>query len=174
MEVIHQYKVAEDSVTIYDEDGKTVLGIVRRDGFEVVSKGDKLSCQFKPQMASQVDIFRLLNAVFAAKIFIALHLFDIQESEFQQIIDIEELMNNELYRVHGYITRHTDACPDTAFFFHKDNPKTIFCLYNAIGDYHLHALKDGVLYKVEDRQDAEFFGNRHLHDIAEKILREEW
>lgn len=174
MEVIHRYKVTEDTVTIYDEDGKTVLGTVRRDGFEVVSGEDKLSCQFPSQMASQIDILQLLNDVFAAKIFMALHLFDVERSEFQQIIDIEELLDSEIYKDHGYITRNTNACTRTVFFFHKDNPKVIFCLYNDIGEYHLHALKDGTLYKVEDRKDAEYFGNRHLHDIAEKLLREDW
>lgn len=174
MEVIHQYKVTEDSVTIYDEDGKTVLSTVRRDGFEVETDEDRLSCQFSPKMASQINILLLLEEAFAIKIFLALHLFDVEKSEFQQIIDIEELLDSELYRTHGYITRGSNACPNTVFFFHKDNPKTIFYLYNEIGEYHLRALKDGVLYSVNDRQDAERFGNRHLHDIAEKMLRVDW
>ena len=172
MEVIHQYKVTEDSVTIYDETGNTKLAVVRHDGFEIVSDKDKLSCQFKPQMATQVGVLRLLNEAFAIKVFLALHLLDVEKPEFQQIIDIEGLLDNEVWRTHGYITRGALACPNTVFFFHKDNPKTIFYLYSDVGEYHLRVLKDNVLYTVETKHDAEYFGNRHFHDIAERLLEE--
>lgn len=172
MEVIHQYKVTEDSVTIYDEDGGVELVTVRQDGFELHADDEGLSCRFVPSMASQVSILRLFDEAFAAKVFIALHLFDIRKPEFQQIVDIEELLDSEVYKEYGYITRGSNACLNSVFFFHKDDPKTIFYLQNDIGEYHLCALKDGKLYKVEDRQDAEYFGNRHLHDIAERMLKE--